>query len=90
MKVVSVMAAVVCAWPQLAWSAESASYPFPPGKDAILVKQVCASCHPANLVLDRRFDEADAKKFYRLYVGNPDTDQGRRIVEYLTTVLGEK
>ena len=70
-------------------AAESAE-PFPPGKDALLVKQVCSSCHPANLVLDQRFTEAEAKKFYRLYVGNPDTDQGRRIIEYLTTVLGEK
>jgi hypothetical protein len=63
--------------------------PFPPGKNAALVKQVCTACHSAMLVVDRKFDVAAAKKMYRLFVGNPDSDQGKLVVEYLSTVLGE-
>ncbi len=63
--------------------------PFPPGKNAALVKQVCTSCHSAMLVVDRRYDVEGAKKRYRLFVGNPDSEQGRLVVEYLSTVLGE-
>jgi hypothetical protein len=64
--------------------------PFPPGKNAALVKQVCTQCHGANFVLDRRFDMAAAKKVYRLFVGDPESEQGKQVVEYLTTVLGEE
>jgi hypothetical protein len=56
---------------------------------AALVKQVCTSCHGANFVVDRRYDAASATKVYRLFVGDPVSEQGKLVVEYLTTVLGE-
>jgi hypothetical protein len=64
--------------------------PFPPGKNAALVKKVCTSCHSATLVVDRRYDVAGARKRYRLFVGNPDSEEGKLVVEYLSTVLGEE
>lgn len=63
--------------------------PFPPGKNAALVKQVCTSCHSAMLVVERRYDVEGARKRYRLFVGNPDSEEGKLVVEYLSTVLGE-
>lgn len=69
--------------------AADSAYPFPPGEHAVLAKQVCASCHDASLVIDRRYDRESARKLYRLFVGDPDSPQGRNIVEYLATALGE-
>src|SRR3974390_2599655 len=63
--------------------------PFAPGKNAALVKRGCSACPSATLVVDRTFSVAEAKKYYRLYVGNPDSDEGKLVVEYLSTVLGE-
>jgi hypothetical protein len=39
--------------------------PFPPGKNAMLVKQTCSQCHTPNVVLDQTFDEKTAGKIYR-------------------------
>jgi hypothetical protein len=64
--------------------------PFPPGKNAALVKKLCTSCHSATLVVDRRYDVAGAQKRYRLFVGNPASEEGKLVVEYLSTVLGEE
>jgi hypothetical protein len=64
--------------------------PFPPGKNAALVKKICTSCHSATLVIDRRYDVAGAQKRYRLFVGNPASEEGKLVVEYLSTALGEE
>mgnify|MGYP003352399020 CR=1 FL=1 len=74
----------------VATDAADSHEPFPAGPNALLAKQVCSACHPAALVIDRRYDEAEAKKFYRLMVGDPESEQGRLIVRYLTTALGER
>ena len=66
------------------------SYPFPPGKNAKLVKKVCSSCHGADFAVSRVYNEKTARKDYELMLGNPDTEQGKMIIEYLVTVLGEK
>lgn len=66
------------------------AYPFPPGKNAKLVKQVCTACHSAEMVYLRTFDEKSARKYYDLMVGDPDSEQGKKLIEYLTTVLGLK
>ena len=66
------------------------AYPFPPGKNAKLVKQVCTGCHAAEMVYMRTFDEQSARKYYEIMVGDPDSEQGKKIIEYLTTVLGFK
>lgn len=73
--------------PALPAAAEDSS-PFPPGENAALVKKVCTECHAPGVVISTQFDEALAKKMYRQFVGDPDSDQGRRVVKYLTTVLG--
>jgi hypothetical protein len=62
--------------------------PFPPGKNAKLVKQVCASCHAAEMVYFRFYDEKSAEKYYELMVSDPDPEKRKKIIEYLTTVLG--
>ena len=66
------------------------AYPFPPGKNAKLVKQVCTGCHAAEMVYLRTFDEKSARQNYETMVGDPDSAQGKKIIEYLTTVLGFK
>ncbi len=66
------------------------SYPFPPGKNAKLAKKVCSSCHVADFVIYRVYDEKMAREYYDSMLGNPDTEQGKMIIEYLVTVLGEK
>ena len=66
------------------------AYPFPPGKNAKLVRQVCTGCHAAEMVYLRTFDEKSARKYYEIMVGDPDSEQGKKIIEYLTTVLGFK
>jgi hypothetical protein len=63
---------------------------FPPGKNALLVKKVCASCHPADFVCYRTYDEKSANGYYDQMVSDPDPEQRKKIIEYLTTVLGFK
>jgi mono/diheme cytochrome c family protein len=65
--------------------------PFPPGPNAMLVKQTCSQCHTPNVIVTQTFDEKTARKIYQKMMGeSPDTERGKKIVEYLSTVLGEK
>jgi mono/diheme cytochrome c family protein len=65
--------------------------PFPPGKNAMLVKQTCSQCHTPNVVLSQTFDEKTARKIYQKMLGeSPDTERGKKIVEYLVTYMGDK
>ncbi len=64
--------------------------PFPPGENAALVKKTCTECHSANVVLSTQFDEALARRQYKLFVGDPDSEEGQKVIKYLTTVLGIK
>ncbi|NDU93101.1 MAG: hypothetical protein G3I10_10965 [Ferrovum sp.] len=64
--------------------------PFPPGENAALVKKTCTECHAANVVLSKQFDEALARRQYKLFVGDPDSEEGQKVIKYLTTVLGVK
>jgi mono/diheme cytochrome c family protein len=65
--------------------------PFPPGPNAMLVKQTCSQCHTPNVVLSQTFNEKTARKIYQKMLGeSPDTERGKKIVEYLSTVMGEK
>lgn len=65
--------------------------PFPPGPNAMLVKQTCSQCHTPNVVLNQTFNEKTARKIYQKMLGeSPDTERGKKIVEYLSTVMGEK
>jgi hypothetical protein len=65
--------------------------PFPRGPNAMLVKQTCSQCHSPNVIVTRTFDEKTARKIYQKMMGeSPDTERGKKIVEYLTTTLGEK
>lgn len=64
--------------------------PFPPGENAALVKKTCTECHAANVVLSAQFDETLARKQYKLFVGDPDSEEGQKVVKYLTTVLGPR
>jgi len=41
------------------------------------------------LVVERGYDVEGARKRYRFFVGNPDSQEGKLVVEYLGTVLGE-
>jgi len=78
---------------QLAFSAEAADdpSPFPPGPNAMLVKQTCSQCHTPNVIVTQTFSEKTARKIYQKMMGeSPDTERGKKIVEYLSTVLGEK
>jgi mono/diheme cytochrome c family protein len=64
---------------------------LPPGKNAMLVKQTCSQCHTPNVVMDHTFDEKTARKIYQKMLGeSPDTERGKKIVEYLTTYMGDK
>lgn len=64
--------------------------PFPPGRNAMLVKQTCSQCHTPNVVLTQTFTEKTARKYYQKMLGeSPDTERGKKIVEYLSTVMGE-
>jgi hypothetical protein len=77
----------------LAFSAEPEGdpSPFPPGPHAMLVKQTCSQCHSPNMIVTQTFDEKSARKIYQKMMGeSPDTERGKKIVEYLTTALGEK
>jgi mono/diheme cytochrome c family protein len=65
--------------------------PFPPGPNAMLVKQTCSACHTPNVVVTQTFSEKTARRVYQKMMGeSPDTERGKKIVEYLSTVLGEK
>lgn len=70
--------------------ADRSADPFPPGRHAALVKQVCVDCHGAKVITDKRFTKEEAEGFYRNMVSsNLDTEQARNIIEYLTTTLGQ-
>lgn len=77
-------------WTQARLEEVDEAYPFPPGKNAKLVKQVCASCHDAETVYLRTYDEKSARQYYELYVSDPDAEQAKKVIEYLCTVLGFK
>jgi hypothetical protein len=63
--------------------------PFPPGPHAALVKKVCTECHLAQVVLNMRFTPDEAVRFYKVMVSsNIETDQAKRVIEYLSTTLG--
>jgi hypothetical protein len=65
--------------------------PLPPGSNAMLVKQTCSQCHALNVIVTQSFDEKSARKIYQKMMGeSPDTERGKKIVEYLSTALGEK
>jgi hypothetical protein len=83
---------VFSAEPAPATAAESGDpSPFPPGPNAMLVKETCSKCHSPNVVVTQTFSEKTARKTYQKMLGeSPDTERGKKIVEYLSTVLGEK
>ena len=65
--------------------------PFPPGPNVMLVKRTCSQCHAPNVIVTQTFDEDSARKIYQEMLGeSPDTERGKRIVGYLSTVLGDK
>jgi hypothetical protein len=65
--------------------------PFPPGPNVMLVKRTCSQCHAPNVIVTQTFDEDSARKIYKKMLGeSPDTDRGKKIVEYLSTILGDK
>ena len=66
----------------------SDSYPFPPGKNGRLVKEACSGCHDSTIVVMRKYDHESARRYYKSMVGDPDSEQGEKVIEYLTTVLG--
>ena len=81
---------VIGAWAPARVEEISDHYPYPPGKNAKLVKEVCTPCHYAELVTMRDYDEESARRYYELWVGDPDSEQGKKVIEYLITVLGQK
>jgi hypothetical protein len=83
------MGATALAALSLGVAADDAS-PFPPGENAVLVKKTCTECHAANVVLSTQFDEALARRQYKLFVGDPDSEEGQKVIKYLITVLGVK
>jgi hypothetical protein len=42
------------------------------------------------MVYLRTYDEKSARKYYQMMVGDPDSEEGKKIIEYLTTVLAFK
>jgi cytochrome c553 len=64
--------------------------PFPAGENAALVKKTCTECHGASVVVSAQFDEKLARKQYKLFVGDPDSEEGQKVVKYLTTFLGPR
>lgn len=64
--------------------------PFPAGENAALVKKTCTECHGASVVVSAQFDEKLARKQYKLFVGDPDSEEGQKVVKYLTTYLGPR
>src|SRR3712207_7048518 len=59
-------------------------YPFPPGQGAALTREVCTSCHSANTVVRHQYDAAEARRLYRLMIGDPENDRARQIIDYLS------
>ncbi|WP_426956291.1 hypothetical protein [Muricoccus radiodurans] len=68
---------------------EDRLYPFPPGPGAALTREVCTACHGANVVVRRRYDEDEARRLYRLMIGDPGNERAQRIIAYLTETLGD-
>jgi len=65
--------------------------PFPSGPNAMLVKRTCSQCHAPNVIVTQTFDEESARKIYQKMLGeSPDTERGKKIVDYLSTALGDK
>ena len=86
-----VLAAGLVAQTAFAQDQQGDPSPFPPGPNAMLVKQTCSQCHTPNVVLNQTFNEKTARKIYQKMLGeSPDTERGKKIVEYLSTVMGEK
>jgi mono/diheme cytochrome c family protein len=86
-----VLAAGLAAQSAFAEDPQGDPSPFPPGPNAMLVKQTCSACHTPNVVLNQTFNEKTARKIYQKMLGeSPDTERGKKIVEYLSTVMGEK
>jgi nitrate/TMAO reductase-like tetraheme cytochrome c subunit len=57
----------------------------------MLVKQTCSQCHTPNVVMSQTFNEKTARKIYQKMLGeSADTERGKKIVEYLTTYMGDK
>jgi hypothetical protein len=70
-------------------TADTKAFPFPAGEHAALTKQVCAECHEASIVVRKRYDKASAQRYYKLMTGDdPASENGQRVIQYLTTVLG--
>jgi hypothetical protein len=69
---------------------ETHLYPFPPGENAAVTRQTCSECHDGTIVTARRYDEESARRYFRLMVGNPETELGRKVIAYLTDTLGEE
>jgi hypothetical protein len=69
---------------------EDRLYPFPPGEHAALTRQTCAACHDPSVVTTKRYDEESARRYFRIMVGNPDTETARKVITYLSTVLAEE
>jgi mono/diheme cytochrome c family protein len=63
-------------------------FPLKPGPNAVLVKQTCSQCHSPNYIISQTYDEESARKIYRKMMGeSPDTERGKKVVEYLSTVM---
>ena len=63
--------------------------PFPPGENAALVKQICSGCHDGRLVVSKQYDDQSARRYWRVMMGtDPESDDARKVIAYLTTVLG--
>ncbi len=69
--------------------ADTKAFPFPAGEHAALTKQICAECHEASLVVRKRYDRASAQRYYKLMTGDdPGSENGQKVIQYLTTILG--
>jgi len=69
--------------------ADTKAFPFPAGEHAALTKQICAECHEASIVVRKRYDRTSAQRYYKLMTGDdPGSENGRKVIQYLTTVLG--
>lgn len=77
-------------WTQVRLEEIDEAYPFPPGKNAKLVKQVCGRCHTAETIYMRSYDEKEVRRHYELMVNDPDPEREEKVIEYLCTVLGFK
>jgi hypothetical protein len=75
-------------WTQASLEEIEEAPPFPSGKNAKLVKKACGYCHDAATVIYRTYDEKSANDWYDRMMSDPDPEQRKKIIEYLTTVLG--